>query len=600
MESIPPFSEQAIGARVGEQNFQRGYQYFRNDAIIQPRKQGMTLKAQCEGSRPAPYRVQVTFDAQGISAAHCSCPVGDGGYCKHAVALLLTWLALPETFIEVEDLDVTLARRSKDDLIALIKQMLKKEPGLERLVETVAPIGEKRSSPVNPEVYRRQVAGIFRKYQHNYDDYYDEGGDEADEIADELLPIKAVGDGFAQEGDFTNAATVYTALIAGVIEHYEDVGGDTDELVDVVDSCVVGLGDCLDTMPEETAARRAILQTFFDIFHFDVEHGGGSLSVGVPEVLSAHATPEERRLIVGWVRAAIPPADDSPIFSRRQRYGGLLLTLAGDKLDDETFLRICRETGRTRDVIDRLLTLGRVDEAAKDTGQAHDHEMVTLADLFVQHGHAAVAEDVMLVRSRKTKDTRILEWLKTYYQAHNDLDAALEMAERLFRGQPNMPGYQEIRKLARALGRWDALRGGILALLKDASLSGLLIQIYLDEGEVDAALETLEARKVAGQRAAGSFYAGPYYYDNLPIAVAKAAEAQRPRAALQLYQQQAEGLISQRGRANYQIACTYLAKVRDLSERLGESEAWPRYIAGLREQNRSLRALKEELAAAKL
>jgi hypothetical protein len=409
MESIPPFNVHAIIARVGEQNYQRGYQYFRNDATIQPRKQGMTLKAQCEGSRPKPYRVWVTFDAQGISDAHCSCPVGDGGYCKHTVALLLFWLAQPETFIEVEDLDATLARRSKDELIALIKQMLKKEPGLERLVETVAAVSGKRADPVNPEIYRRQVAGIFRKYQYdNYDDYYDEGDDSAEEIADELLPIKGVADGFAQEGDFANAAIVYTALIAGVMEHYEDVPGDVDELVDVVDDCIDGLGDCLDAMPEDTAARRAILQTYFDVFHFDVEHGSGTLSNRVPEALRVHATNEELRQVGNWVYAAIHVKDDSPYLLRRQRYGGLLLTLAGDKLDDETFLRICRETGRTRDVIDRLLSLGRVDEAVKDVEQAHDHEMVMLADLFVQYGRDAVAEDMMLVRSRKTKDTSIL------------------------------------------------------------------------------------------------------------------------------------------------------------------------------------------------
>jgi hypothetical protein len=37
-----------------------------------------------------------------------------------------------------------------------------------------------------------------------------------------------------------------------------------------------------------------------------------------------------------------------------------------------------------------------------------------------------------------------------------------------------------------------------------------------------------------------------------------------------------------------------------LYEKLGESEAWTSYITTLREQNRNLRALKEELADAGL
>jgi hypothetical protein len=37
-----------------------------------------------------------------------------------------------------------------------------------------------------------------------------------------------------------------------------------------------------------------------------------------------------------------------------------------------------------------------------------------------------------------------------------------------------------------------------------------------------------------------------------------------------------------------------------LYEKLGEGEAWTSYIAALRERNRNLRALKEELANAGL
>jgi hypothetical protein len=40
--------------------------------------------------------------------------------------------------------------------------------------------------------------------------------------------------------------------------------------------------------------------------------------------------------------------------------------------------------------------------------------------------------------------------------------------------------------------------------------------------------------------------------------------------------------------------------VRALYEKLGEDEAWTSYITALREQNRNLRALKEELAKAGL
>ncbi len=82
----------------------------------------------------------------------------------------------------------------------------------------------------------------------------------------------------------------------------------------------------------------------------------------------------------------------------------------------------------------------------------------------------------------------------------------------------------------------------------------------------------------------------------LSIRVAQAAEESRPRAALQLYAQEAESLIRARGRSNYATAAAYLIRVCELYRRLGEPGAWDAYIAALREDNRRLRALKEELA----
>ena len=55
-----------------------------------------------------------------------------------------------------------------------------------------------------------------------------------------------------------------------------------------------------------------------------------------------------------------------------------------------------------------------------------------------------------------------------------------------------------------------------------------------------------------------------------------------------------------RDRKHYQLACTYLVKMRTLYEKLGEGEAWTSYVTALREQNRNLRALKEELTNAGL
>jgi uncharacterized Zn finger protein len=46
-----------------------------------------------------------------------------------------------------------------------------------------------------------------------------------------------------------------------------------------------------------------------------------------------------------------------------------------------------------------------------------------------------------------------------------------------------------------------------------------------------------------------------------------------------------ERLIAGRGRANYHVACSYLATIRSLYEKLDETEQWTIYIAWLRKRH---------------
>ena len=62
MKTIPKITEKLVRDRVGERSFTLGERYYREGAIFNPRRQGRTLKARCEGSRAEAYRVEATFD----------------------------------------------------------------------------------------------------------------------------------------------------------------------------------------------------------------------------------------------------------------------------------------------------------------------------------------------------------------------------------------------------------------------------------------------------------------------------------------------------------------------------------------------------------
>jgi uncharacterized Zn finger protein len=146
MITLPIPAEAEIQSWVGEESFRRGLRYFRLSAISQPRRQGAAIKARCKGNGPEPYRVSVTFDHAGLTRAECSCPIGSAGRCKHVAALLLAWRDQPASFVEIEDLDAVLDRRTRAELVGLIHELLQHAPDLETLVEVPVPDHDARRS----------------------------------------------------------------------------------------------------------------------------------------------------------------------------------------------------------------------------------------------------------------------------------------------------------------------------------------------------------------------------------------------------------------------------------------------------------------------
>ena len=369
------------------------------------------------------------------------------------------------------------------------------------------------------------------------------------------------------------------------------------------DAVGTGLGNCLADEQADRTAREKSIEVLFDIYQRDLQAENSlDFAAKASDQLVKYTKPLERTTIAVWIHDILTDEDEKVTGSRRQAYGGFLLALEKDTLDDATYLQICRETGRTSELVDRLLALGRVDEAVRETQKVDDNALHRLVDLFIQHGQDAVAERLVKERITERPAVHFLEWLQGYYRDRDNHVAELEMTETLFRTEPSLRRYQELRSLATRLGRWETLRPEMVAYLEQGGKTRLLIQIALDEGEIDKALQLLKG--MAKKDSYGYTYDGGYgyygYSSNIALDVAAAAEETRPREAIDLYRQYAERLIAMRDRKNYQAACTYLLKMRALYEKLGENEAWTGYITALREQNRNLRALKEELARARL
>ena len=68
-----------------------------------------------------------------------------------------------------------------------------------------------------------------------------------------------------------------------------------------------------------------------------------------------------------------------------------------------------------------------------------------------------------------------------------------------------------------------------------------------------------------------------------------------PGEAIRLYKSAIQKLIDGRGRENYKQAIGYMMRIRMLYQKQGQESEWHAYISSLRNENKGLRALREEL-----
>lgn len=573
--AYPPLTHADVVAWVGEMSLKRAQPYL-SHSVSETRRTGLLLKACCQGSEAEPYRVMVTLGAQGgIAASHCSCPVG--GRCKHVAAVLLTWRDDPASFVEVEDPAVVLERLEKPALVALVVRMLSQAPELERLLEMLPPPAGQPMMALDRVKLRRQITVAFHAAGNDWGS--------GDAVADVLDPLIQAADQYATAADWPNATLAYQTIALESLERYHEIE-DEGETNGQIERCVDGLIRCLQAVSEPTQ-RTTILRALFDIYASNLDAGGYGIGEEVPDILAEQTTPEERRMAVAWVRELTQSKQD---WTRRDA-GELLLRLLGSELDDEQYIRICRETGQLPRLVTHLSVRGEIDRAVAEARQAGWAELLPLADIMRAHGYSEQAE--RLVRERNA-DRGIVgqfnTWLRDRAQERGDLAEIQQLNEAIFWQQPNRSAYETLRAIAQQRGAWESLRPVILKRLQRQKLYPLLTEIHLKAGELAEALAFAKYLPVISG----------FGSDPLPVQVAHVAAAQYPQEALAIYRAVVDALIKLRGRDYYAQAARYLGQMREIYRFIKDESAWTALITSVRQEHRQLRALREELDRAKL
>ena len=114
-------TESTIRSYTSDQSFERGREYYHSGAIYNAIRQGNILLAECKGTYT--YHLRVELDEGGIQSASCTCPYEFGGYCKHLVALLLTYIHKPGEFIERKSISALLENMDKATLVTVLANL---------------------------------------------------------------------------------------------------------------------------------------------------------------------------------------------------------------------------------------------------------------------------------------------------------------------------------------------------------------------------------------------------------------------------------------------------------------------------------------------
>jgi uncharacterized Zn finger protein len=295
-EKLPHLTEADVRGLASEKSFERGETYYRDRAILEPVRQARELRAQCEGSDYEPYQVSATLTKSGIAETSCTCPYDYGGICKHTVALLLTYVHEPQAFRSIPPLATLLAGRNREELVALIGEMVKREPELLSLVElSVETKQAARGSPPDVSVYRRQTRRALRHESEHA-------------VEKELRALRELAARSAKSGDWLNAGAIYHAVLDEAVRGYDDMLREVDEdggIAVVIDELALGLSQCLKNSEADAETRRAWLGALLEAELADIEMGGIDLAPSAREAVLEHADDTEWSWIEERLSAAM-------------------------------------------------------------------------------------------------------------------------------------------------------------------------------------------------------------------------------------------------------------------------------------------------------
>ncbi len=575
-----------IRAGASENVFARGQGLYRDGAISDAAIQGDVLTGHCEGTQAPFYKVRAELDAGGVRSASCDCEYSFPGYCKHVVALLLTYAHKPKQFVVREDLSKRLAGLSRERLLALLVDLLEDVPDLgdwleAALAEPAATSPSKAAPPkrkkrIDTEAYRSRVRGIMRSLDHMRpsEAYWHVG-----ELTDELRDVEKTAREFLDAGDAEAAFRILMTLLEESYDGFEYIDDSSGDLGDFLDGVGKTLAEVVLSLDLDEDQREDVLSDIDEIHDKLSNYGVEGLKVAIAAVQYGWGElPEEeqgRRVEEEdedrWYR----PKPLSQILTEAK------LNVLERQVRTDEYLEMCLKSGEHLRYALKLVSLKRVAEAMKyaleHLGRADD--ALKLAQALRESRRYAESLEIG-ERGLKLAGSKSLlgQWLGPIEEAQGRTAQALEAWVAAFHDLPSLERWKTIKRLAGS--RWKRMKPELMASLEKGYHEQELAEILIEEQEWDA------AAKVADKHAS---------YYNLVATVADALIERRPEWVIRASVKQAEGLIAKTQSKYYTHAANWLRRAKAAYAHLGRSGDWEKYLSKLREEYKRRPALMAQL-----
>ena len=350
--------EEDLRSLCDEAVLKRGFDYYRQKRVLHPIIHNDRIHADVAGSSYEPYRVEIKAGGNNVKdlSISCTCPYEDG-VCKHAIALLYTWIKAPSIFSSIKLLDMNLDRLSKEQLLNILRKLLEEEPSLTSIVKFHSDI--ELGEPGDIARIRNELDMIFS----GYIDYKSVTG-----FIRKLNRVNRIAEKLASKGEYEKAGRICSLILQKCVKEGGIVDDSNGSLGEFLDGVVALYGECLKASMDTEDKKKRFLDYSLSLYLSEDIAYEDCVEDLIVNGFKHDLAYLERFLLERLEEALDPRSRPHGRPERVRRLETILLDMYEEQGDYQRYMALCRRglsDYSPMHLVEKLKELGRYEDALK-------------------------------------------------------------------------------------------------------------------------------------------------------------------------------------------------------------------------------------------